>query len=74
MEILVSIFCRMTGAFKKFLVKELDDILLLIGVYLVSYGVYQIYIPAGYIVLGIFFLLAAVIWSKGTGGNKNDFK
>ena len=33
-----------------------DDALLLVGVFFIAYGVFAVYVPAGYIVLGISFL------------------
>lgn len=30
-----------------------DDVLLLAGVFFIAYGVFAIYVPAGYIVMGI---------------------
>ena len=33
-----------------------DDVLLLVGVFFIARGVFAIYVPAGYIVLGISFL------------------
>jgi len=37
----------------KIILKCTDDILLIIGIILLAIGVFKIYIPAGYIVLGI---------------------
>lgn len=70
----VTRLCRKIGDFKRFIMREIDDMLMIIGAVLISYGVYQIYVPAGYIVTGMCFILAAVIWSRGTGGGMDDTK
>ena len=55
----------------KFIAKAIsyvaDDALLLIGVSSLSYGVFQIYIPAGHITLGICFIAIAYIVAKRKG-------
>lgn len=62
----MNTFLRMTGACKRALSRTLDDWLAVAGAGLISYGVYLIYAPAAFIVLGVFFLAGAVIWSRGT--------
>jgi len=47
--------------------KILDDMLLIIGVILLAIGVFKIYIPAGYIVLGICFIAFAFFIAKKGG-------
>lgn len=49
------------------LAKCIDDILLIIGVVLLAIGVFKIYIPAGYIVLGICFIAFAIFVAKKGG-------
>lgn len=44
-----------------------DDALLFIGVSFLSYGVFQIYIPAGHITLGICFIAIAYLLAKRKG-------
>ena len=44
-----------------------DDVLLLVGVFLLSYGVFQIFVPAGYITLGICFISIAYLMAKRKG-------
>lgn len=51
-------------AFIKFIPKILDDVLLVIGIYFLSIGVYEIYIPAGKITLGICFMVFAYFFAK----------
>lgn len=70
----VKRLCQKIGVFKNWMAKIMDDLLSVSGVILISFGVYQIYVPAGYIVLGIFLILAALVWSKGTGVNRNDIE
>lgn len=70
----VKRLCQKIGVFKKGLAKIMDDLLSVSGVILISFGTYQIYVPAGYIVLGIFLILAALVWSKGTEVNRNDIE
>lgn len=48
----------------KALLKCIDDILLFAGVVLISKGVFQIYVPAGYITLGICFIAFAFFIAK----------
>lgn len=72
MEISVNKLCLMIGGFKKKIKTMIDDLLFAAGALLISFGVYQIYIPAGYIVLGAFLIAAAVIWTKGAEGRKYD--
>ena len=38
-----------------------DDVMLLIGATWLVYGVFQIYVPAGYIVLGLCFIVMAYL-------------
>ena len=51
----------------KFMSHVADDALLLIGVSFLSYGVFQIYIPAGHITLGICFMAIAYLLAKRKG-------
>lgn len=51
--------------FIKFIRAILDDILMAVGVGFLFYGIYQIYVPASYIVLGVFFLALAFLTAKG---------
>lgn len=46
----------------------MDDWLAVLGAALISYGVYLIYIPAACIVLGLFLIAGAFIWSRGMEG------
>lgn len=41
------------------------DFLSVGGAVCISTGAYQIYVPAGWIVLGILLIAGAVIWSRG---------
>lgn len=41
------------------------DILAVSGAVCISTGAYQIYAPAGWIVLGVMLVAGAVIWSRG---------
>ncbi|MBE6722704.1 MAG: hypothetical protein E7572_09570 [Ruminococcaceae bacterium] len=41
------------------------DVLAVSGAACASAGVYQIYVPAGWIVLGVMLIAGAVIWSRG---------
>ncbi len=52
-----------------FLKKILEDIIALIGITLLAIGVFKIYIPAGYITLGICFMALAFFMGK-RGGKK----
>lgn len=65
-------FCQKIGVFKRFIRNTLDDWLAAAGSALVSAGVYQIYAPAGYIVIGLFLIAAAVVWSRGMAGDRHD--
>lgn len=38
-----------------------DDVVLVIGVTCLTFGVFQIYVPAGYIVLGLCFIVMAYL-------------
>jgi len=52
-----------------FLTLIADDLLLLIGVVFLTYGVFKIYIPAGYITLGLLLIgLAFFIAQKRVRG------
>jgi len=51
----------------KIIAKCIDDILLIIGIILLSMGVFKIFIPAGYIVLGICFIAFAFFIAKKGG-------
>ena len=51
----------------KILSKCVDDVLLIIGIILLSVGVFRIFIPAGYIVLGICFIAFAFFIAKKGG-------
>ena len=44
--------------------KYIDDIFLTIGMSLLSYGVFMIYVPAGFIVLGACFIAFAYFFAK----------
>lgn len=72
MEISVNRLCLMIGGFKKAFEMMIDDLLFAAGTFLISFGIYQIYVPAGYIALGVFLMAAAVIWSKGAEVKKYD--
>lgn len=55
----------------KILSMILDDIFFIIGVVLLAVGVFKIFIPAGYIILGVCFMVFAFFIAKGnTGGRK----
>ena len=41
-----------------------DDLLFLIGAGLISYGTFTIYIPAGYIALGMFLVIIAYLLAR----------
>jgi len=47
--------------------KVADDALLIIGIILIAVGVFKIFIPAGYIVLGICFTAFAFFIAKKGG-------
>ena len=49
----------------KHLSSTLPDVLLVAGTAAVSYGAWQVYPPAGYIVAGLFALVAGVLLSLG---------
>jgi uncharacterized membrane protein SirB2 len=51
----------------KILSKCIDDILLVVGVILLTIGVFKIFIPAGYILLGICFIAFAFFIAKKGG-------
>lgn len=51
----------------KNILKYIDDIFLIIGFTLMSTGVFKMYIPAGYIVLGICFIAFAFFIVKRGG-------
>ncbi len=44
-----------------------DDVLLLVGVLFISYGVFTIYVPAGHITLGISCISVAYLMAKRKG-------
>ncbi|WP_157047243.1 hypothetical protein [Alkaliphilus metalliredigens] len=48
----------------KKIVSFLEDILFIVGITLFSIGVFKIYIPAGFIVLGICFIAGAYFIAK----------
>lgn len=48
--------------------KLLDDILFIAGFILLSIGAFKIFIPLGYIVLGICLIAFAFFIAKSTGG------
>lgn len=48
----------------------LDDIFLIIGIVLLAVGVFKIFIPAGYIVLGICCIAFAFFIAKTKAGRK----
>ncbi|MCM3455434.1 hypothetical protein M3685_16030 [Heyndrickxia oleronia] len=54
----------------KFILKYIDDLLLTIGLVLLSIGVFQIYLPAGYITLGICFIAIAYFYAKKEGDSQ----
>lgn len=57
---------RAAGKTVKILMRFMDDIFLAAGIGLLAYGIFLIYVPAGYITLGICFLaLAFFIAKKG---------
>ncbi|WP_067725356.1 hypothetical protein [Oceanobacillus damuensis] len=47
----------------------IDDFSLLIGMWLISFGVFKIYVPAGYIVSGIFFIIFAFFYVQTKEGD-----
>jgi len=47
----------------------MDDLLLIIGVILLSIGVFKIYIPAGFIILGICFISFALLYASREVGD-----
>jgi hypothetical protein len=49
------------------ILKCLDDISLVLGTILLSIGVFKIFIPAGYIILGICFIAFAFFIAKKGG-------
>jgi hypothetical protein len=49
------------------LMKFIDDILLIMGIIFLSIGVFKIFIPAGYIVLGICFVAFAFFIARKGG-------
>jgi predicted tellurium resistance membrane protein TerC len=49
--------------------KYFDDVLLFIGIALISVGVFKIYIPAGYIILGICIIAFAFIYARSKEGD-----
>lgn len=51
--------------------KYFDDMLLFIGITLIAFGVYQIYIPAGFIVLGICIIAFAFIFARSKEGDRS---
>lgn len=51
----------------KFISLILDDVLLLLGVFFIAYGVFAIYVPAGHIAVGISFLGFAYMLAKRKG-------
>lgn len=61
-------FYRVIGAFKRAAGRTADDCLAILGAILVTYGVWQIYAPAGWIVAGAFLMAAAMIMGKGMAG------
>lgn len=54
----------------KMLSMILDDIFFIIGVALLAVGVFKIFVPAGYIVLGICFIAFAFFIAKCRVGGK----
>ncbi|OOM81783.1 hypothetical protein CLPUN_09670 [Clostridium puniceum] len=52
---------------RKILSKCIDDIFLIIGIALLARGVFKIFIPAGYITLGICFIAFAFFIAKKGG-------
>lgn len=47
-----------------FITLIIDDVILLVGVFFISYGVFSIYIPAGHITLGISLVIFAYLIAK----------
>lgn len=54
----------MFGKVYSFIRLIIDDILLLVGVFFITYGVFAIYVPAGYIALGLSIIGIAYILAK----------
>ncbi len=50
--------------FFKTIPKMIPDILAISGAVTISYGTGIIYVPLGYIMGGVFLIIAAVFWSK----------
>ena len=71
---LVDRLWQRIGDFRKKIKRILDDLLFVAGIILISIGVYQIYIPAGYIALGIFLIITAVLWSRGAEVDDYDIQ
>lgn len=58
---------RIKNIFKKtsdFIEKYIDDILLVLGVGFISYGLFKIYIPIGFISIGIACIGYAFLFAK----------
>lgn len=53
---------------KRKIMRYLDDLLLIIGIALLSIGAFKIYVPAGYITLGILFIASALLYAKKEAG------
>lgn len=51
---------------KKTIKEIIEDALLIIGIVLISTGAFLIYVPAGFIVLGICILAFAYFFAKGS--------
>ncbi len=60
----VKRFCQKIGVFKRIIGSILDDCLALSGAVAISYGAYQIYAPLGWIVAGVFLIVAAMLWGR----------
>lgn len=58
------------GVLKK-VTDYIDDILLLSGVTLLSIGVFKIYIPAGFISLGVCLIAFAFFYASSRAGDHN---
>lgn len=52
------------------MLKLIDDILLIVGITLLSIGVFEIFIPAGYITLGICFITFAFYIARNSAGRR----
>jgi len=58
------------GKLFKFLARNIQTVLLIIGILLFSTGIFMINIPAGFIALGIVVTALAVVIDRQIGGDK----